>query len=161
MTLVCTDWETLRLALAEEIACRIEGLQGDFRFLSNFHPARIEVDRIVYPTVEHAYQAAKTTDRAEKLEIAALPTPGRAKRHRVRLREDWNDVKLGIMESLVELKFGVQDDLCEMLCATGNSDIQETNTWGDRFWGVCQGAGENHLGRILMRVRAKLHSRGL
>lgn len=32
----------------------------------------------------------------------------------------------------------------------------EGNTWGDKFWGVCDGEGENHLGKLLMEVRAEL-----
>jgi len=148
----------LELALAEGVACKIEGLAGDFRFLSNFHPAPIEVDGLVFPTVEHAYQAAKTKDRNEKQFIAALPSPGSAKRHLISVRDDWEQLKLSVMETLVELKFHTHEELRQKLCATGTCCIEETNTWGDRFWGVSQGTGENHLGRILMRVRARLQS---
>lgn len=28
--------------------------------------------------------------------------------------------------------------------------------WGDYFWGSVNGHGENHLGKILMDIRAKL-----
>lgn len=153
MTKICTDWETLLTALAEGEMCRIEGFGGDFRFLSNFHPAPLEFERIVYPTAEHAYQAAKTHDRREKELIAALPSPGRAKRYRGSLRSDWNEVKLGVMESIISRKFQTHEDLRQQLCATGHCYLEETNTWNDCFWGVCRGVGENHLGQILMRVR--------
>jgi predicted NAD-dependent protein-ADP-ribosyltransferase YbiA (DUF1768 family) len=32
----------------------------------------------------------------------------------------------------------------------------EENTWGDTFWGICKGQGENHLGRLLMQIRDEL-----
>jgi len=32
----------------------------------------------------------------------------------------------------------------------------ERNYWRDTFWGFCGCRGENHLGRILMDLRAEL-----
>jgi ribA/ribD-fused uncharacterized protein len=160
MSLVCNEWELLRMGLAEGLECRVEGFDGDFRFLSNFCPAPIEFERILYPRVEHAYQAAKATDRAERERIAALATPGRAKRAGAKLlpRADWLAVKLEIMEELVLLKFRTHADLRALLLATGACYLEETNTWGDCFWGACCGTGDNHLGKILMRVRERLRT---
>lgn len=31
--------------------------------------------------------------------------------------------------------------------------IIEVNNWGDTYWGVCNGIGDNHLGKILMKIR--------
>ena len=45
----------------------INEFQGDYRFLSNFHPAEVEMDGIKYPSVEHAYQAAKSLDKDERI----------------------------------------------------------------------------------------------
>ena len=162
MALVCDSLELLRMALAEGVECRVEGFEGDFRWLSNFFPAPVEVERISFPTVEHAYQAAKTADRTEREKIAALETPGRAKRAgaKLPLREGWEAMKVQVMEELILLKFRENPGLCDQLLATGDCYLEETNTWGDCFWGVCKGAGENHLGRILMRVRALLRAEG-
>lgn len=44
---------------------------------------------------------------------------------------------------------GLQAKLLE----TGNEELVEGNYWGDTFWGVCRGRGENHLGKLLMKVR--------
>ena len=33
----------------------------------------------------------------------------------------------------------------------------EGNTWNDTFWGVCNGQGQNWLGKILMLVRSELN----
>ena len=48
------------------------------------------------------FQTAKTFDRTEKLSVAEAATPGLAKRiaRRVRLRSDWEKVKIGIMEDI-------------------------------------------------------------
>ena len=134
---------------------------GTYRFLSNFWPCPVWYDGRFWPSAEHAYQAAKTTDRKAKLEILAAPTPGRAKGMggKVRLRPDWNDVRLDVMLEIVRSKFFGNDDLAERLLATGDRTLIEYNSWGDRFWGVDRLFGDegyNHLGRILMKVRTEL-----
>ncbi len=149
-----------RCAQDDRILCmtRIDRFTCDYDFLSNFHPSPIEVDGILYPTVEHAFQAAKTFVPEEKQGIAAAATPGRAKRkgRKVQLRPDWEQVKVGIMEELVRLKFATHADLRERLLATGNAELIEGNNWNDTFWGVCRGRGRNELGLILMKLRSEL-----
>ena len=136
----------------------IDSFAGDYRFLSNFYPSPMRVDRVLYPTVEHAFQAAKTADAGEKRKIAEANSPGRAKAlgRKVKLRKDWESVKVGIMRELVELKFRAHADLAERLLETGEAELIEGNTWNDTFWGVCNGHGKNHLGKALMEVRAVL-----
>jgi ribA/ribD-fused uncharacterized protein len=136
----------------------IDRFTGDHDFLSNFHPSPIEVDGILYPTVEHAFQAAKTSILEEKQFLAEAATPGSAKRmgRKVQLRSDWEQVKIGIMEDLVRLKFTTHPDLRAKLLATGDAQLVEGNNWNDRFWGVCRGQGQNQLGLILMKVRSEL-----
>jgi ribA/ribD-fused uncharacterized protein len=113
----------------------IDRFTGDYDFLSNFHASPIEVDAILYPTVEHAFQAAKTEDPEEKRAVAEAATPASAKRkgRKVQLRPDWEQVKVGIMEELVRLKFTTYADLREQLLATGDAELVEGNDWNDRF----------------------------
>ena len=131
---------------------------GSYRFLSNFWPAVVMLDGTDYPSVENAYVAAKTRDLAAR-EFIRNCTPGAAKKfgRTIKLRDDWDDVKLAIMADLVWLKFQ-HADLRELLLDTGSQELIEGNTWGDTFWGVCNGVGENHLGKILMNVRQRLMS---
>lgn len=138
----------------------IDNFAGDYRFLSNFYPSPIRVGRMLFATVEHAFQAAKTFDTAEKQQIADANSPGRAKRlgRKVKLRKDWESVKVGIMQELVELKFRTHADLAERLLETGDAELIEGNTWNDTFWGVCGGHGKNHLGKALMNVRETLQA---
>jgi N-glycosidase YbiA len=132
--------------------------QGEHRFLSNFFPSEITHDGITYPTVEHAFQAAKTLDFHERWKIAHLKTPGQAKRagRELTLRPDWDVVKRPIMLELVTLKYVRHRILRCHLLATGNAELIEGNTWGDTYWGKCRGKGENHLGKLTMLVRSQL-----
>lgn len=58
----------------------IELFTDRYRFLSNFYWSPIARDGLVYPTVEHAYQAAKCLLRADRVKISELAKPGAAKR---------------------------------------------------------------------------------
>ena len=136
----------------------IREFQGKYRFLSNFFPSPVAMDGKEYPSVEHAYQAAKTLDKDRREVIRQQETPGRAKRagQRAPLRKDWDEVKLRVMEILVRRKFKSHDNLKKRLLATGDEELIEGNTWRDYFWGVCNGRGENMLGKLLMELRAAL-----
>lgn len=143
-------------------ARKISEFQGPYRFLSNFWPATVEFEGISYPTVEHAYQSAKTLDRAERRRIAAMATPGEAKSagRSFPLRPDWETIKFVVMEQCVRYKFTHHPELREQLLATGDAILEEGNAWGDRIWGVYQGVGENHLGKLLMQLRSELRGQG-
>ena len=141
-------------------AGKITEFKDEYRFLSNFWPSPIVVEDKRYPTVEHFYQAMKSPDLAERARIAALPSPVDAKRAGAqleKLRTDWDEVKLGVMEEGLKLKFQIPA-LKEKLLATGNKTIEEGNTWNDAFWGIDlkKQQGENHLGKLLMKVRDEL-----
>lgn len=129
-----------------------------YRFLSNFYPAEVELDGVIYPTVEHAYQAAKSDDPVSREYVRAAPTPAEAKRagRRLKARKDWDAVKVGIMFVLLLRKFDEGTPLAEKLLATGNRYLEEGNWWGDVFWGVSGGQGKNMLGILLMGVRESL-----
>lgn len=132
----------------------IDSFHGPYRWLSNFWIVPVIYEGHQYPSVEHAYVAAKTTDEAMRAEIRAIEKPGQVKRlgRQLALREDWEAIKLDVMEELLRSKFR-QQHLRNLLLSTGSMELIEGNTWGDRFWGVCDGVGENHLGKLLMKLR--------
>jgi hypothetical protein len=138
----------------------IDRFAGQHRFLSNFFvlPKPIPHDGILYPTVEHAYQAAKTLNFRARFEISKLHHPGLAKRagRSLVLRPDWDRCRGRIMYELVLVKFVLNSDLRWKLCDTYPNKLIEGNTWGDTYWGVCKGVGENKLGSILEIVRQQL-----
>jgi len=134
----------------------ITEFRNHYRWLSNFAPVTIILDNIQYPSVENAYQAAKTlvlTER-QQFEICS-PVQAKRKGKKITLREDWDLVKLIIMNQLCTQKFE-QEPYKTLLIATGNTFIQEGNYWNDYYWGVCRGKGANHLGKIIMAIRTTL-----
>lgn len=135
----------------------INSFEGEYAFLSNFYEHPISNGVITFPTNEHYFQAMKTLEDDERLAIARAETPGKAKRmgRSVKLRPDWESIKLDVMETAVRIKF-TDPELAAKLIATGNEELVEGNWWNDTFWGVCNGVGENHLGKILMKVRADI-----
>lgn len=134
---------------------KINGLFGDFRFLSNFHLGDIEFEGLVYPHVEAAYQAAKTLDLAQRIPFCSMgASDSRLAGQKLVLRSDWDLVRYDTMLSIVRRKFD-DSDLKARLLDTGNLYIEETNWWKDRYWGVSGGVGQNNLGKILMRIRSE------
>ena len=141
----------------DEAVGAITSFHGDHRWLSNFWPCRVEFEGAVYPSVENAYQAAKFSP--VERSVFVLCTSGQAKRlgRSMSMRPDWDSVKVDVMRAALAQKFAPGTDFAAKLLATGDVDLVEGNTWGDAFWGVCNGKGHNHLGRLLMERRAQLH----
>lgn len=135
----------------------IGSFAGPYRFLSNFWSSAVVLDGHSYRTVEHAFQAAKTNDEDARRRIRNEHDAAAAKRkgRSVDLREDWEEAKLGVMEGLLRQKFGTEP-LKSKLLKTGKATLVEGNWWGDKYWGVCDGKGENHLGKLLMKIREEL-----
>lgn len=133
---------------------------NEFDFLSNFHFSKVTFENVTWRTAEHAYQAMKTLDQHQRLNMQEIYMPGDVKHYgrTVTMRSDWDDIKLGIMEEIVRCKFQQNPDLQRRLLCTEDLPIEEGNTWRDKYWGVCAftGEGENHLGKILMKIRKEL-----
>lgn len=133
----------------------INQFKDEYRWLSNFEPCDVQFDGATYPSVEHAYQAAKTVDLAERESLLTL-TAGQAKRQgrKVTMRPDWDDIKLAVMKNLLQQKFAIES-YKDLLLATGAQEILEGNNWGDVFWGVNlqNNKGANQLGRLIMSIR--------
>lgn len=133
---------------------------GPHRYLSNFYAAPITWNLVVYPTVEHAYQALKTRDPDEQEWVRTALTPAEAKRRGkdIVLREDWNDFRFPLMWQLLVEKFGRHVDLRTKLLQTEDTLLVEGNNWHDTVWGKChcarhRGRGQNQLGKMLMDIR--------
>lgn len=130
----------------------------DYPFLSNFYECKIEWNGIVYPSVENAYQAQKCPELAMSfLDI----TPNKAKNFgkKVRVRQDWDDIKLRLMFDLVKQKFQDPELLAKLRGIKG--PIVEHNWWHDNYWGACtcdkcrSKTKFNRLGSILEWIRDK------
>lgn len=137
------------------------------RFLSNFYPYKKDGSRyehsvnvifegMVYDCTENAYQAAKSLDPEVRKKIQAM-TPFESKKYWIgredEVRPDWENVKFNFLRDFNRQKFYGNPELMKMLKATGDAVLEEGNTWGDTYWGICDGVGENNLGKILMEIR--------
>ena len=141
---------------------QISGFFGDYRFLSNFHThpeILIYIDDLLGGeigciSVENAFQALKTLDPLQRAIIAQAATPGAAKKlgKTANLRPDWEEIKIDSMLALLYQKFS-HPFYRDLLVATGNAELIEDNSWNDTFWGVCNGVGQNILGKLLMKIR--------
>lgn len=153
--------------------------KGEFYFLSNFYRTDVKYKRRTFRTSEHAFQWAKTTDkdRAEMIKDALHPSDAKRLGRIAPLRPDWEDIKLDVMREIVEAKFKNRA-LAARLLATSEHRLVEGNRHGDDFWGAVwrrvgtatdpemrlwfnskdemKLVGHNHLGIILMELRAKL-----
>ena len=142
----------------------ITSFRGKYAFLSNFFAAPVTFEDMTYPTSEAAFQAAKCLDPKDRIPFTEEKNPVAVKRmgKKVDLRPNWNYIRIGIMEKVVRAKFAQNPELARALVATGDLPIMEGNGWRDTFWGVDArtGEGQNHLGEILMKVRAECGGAG-
>lgn len=134
----------------------ITSFKKEYTFLSNFYPVNVEFDGDCYPSVEHAYQSAKFPRQKRQKFFDKNMKPGEAKRAgKIETTKAFDDKKIELMASLIKEKFK-NESLRKKLLDTGEAFIIEGNWWNDRFWGVCDGVGENHLGIILMNERKRI-----
>jgi ribA/ribD-fused uncharacterized protein len=144
------------------------------RFLSNFFIAQTTFEGMIFPSSEHAFQAAKTVDRITRIRFQNPKLPAIAAKRLGKLlaiRSDWDEVKQNVMLTVVRSKFS-RPELGDRLLTTGNEMLVEGNIWHDVVWGNCVcnttedpkfgkkpgclEPGRNLLGKILMRVRTEL-----
>lgn len=136
------------------------------RWIKNWFSNMLEMDEpfvedgIEYKTSENYYQAMKFYPDRELMEWMASLDPKRSKKiaRGLGIREDWDDVKLEVMEKILLFKFALGTTWAEKLLRTGDEEIVELNNWQDVYWGydVNLNKGQNHLGKILMKIRNQL-----
>jgi len=148
--------------------------QKEYRWLSNFYPAVVTYQGVEYPSVEHAYMSAKSNDILHPHGLSRKEIPwkefckdpsnsaGTIKKQsrKITLVENWDKIKLQVMEECLRSKFS-QDPFKTMLLETGDQHLQEGNWWSDVYWGVNlkTNKGENHLGKLLMKIRFELKNK--
>ena len=127
--------------------------RGDYWFLSNMYPTELkDEDGRVYSCVEAMFQSRKcknADDRERFVGINGFDAKRLGKR--IALRDDWESIKVAEMEAILMQKFS-KPELKSMLKAI-DGEIAEENTWHDTYWGVCNGYGQNNLGKLLMKIR--------
>lgn len=139
---------------------------AESKYISNWFSNMLPMDTpfiyqgIAYNTSESFYQAMKLPkdDLKNRAYIASL-SPYKAKREirNFQCRENWESEKLSVMEYILKIKFKIGTSWYKKLKMTENWPIIEWNNWRDLWWGmdIKPGLGENHLGKILMRIRSE------
>lgn len=118
------------------------------------------VGDIKFPTVENYYQAMKF-GAEDTVRLIAGMNPYAAKKYAATYRKQFElnpkFDRLVVMEEGLRFKFAPGTTWHKKLMDTGNEEIVEWNNWHDLYWGkdVVTKEGENHLGRILMKLRAE------
>jgi len=129
--------------------------------LNNFSANAVELDGVLYPTSEHAYQAAKCTDPEGKKEIIGAKSPLLAKevsnkKYAASKDPNWNNVKLNTMEHILRAKLKQHQEVHDALIKSGDEEIAEDSPVNN-FWGRGKdGTGENQLGELWMKIRSEL-----
>ena len=132
---------------------------GEFGWLSTFSADPIEIDGVVWPTVEHFFQAQKFADPDYRNVIRHSPSPADAKRfgrsesNRV---DDWTNIREAVMRKVLRAKFNQHPKLKAKLLETACRSIQESAI-DDDYWGTgAHGSGANRLGVLLENIREEL-----
>lgn len=131
--------------------------------LSNWSAHAVDIWDMHFPTLEHAYHWRKYDAAAPDVaaQVLVAPSPWAAmqvdrRAGKGRRREDWQDVKVSVMEELMRAKVGQNQDVKECLLKTGTKRIIE-NSPVDAFWGCGpDGNGQNMTGKLLMKIREEL-----
>lgn len=129
--------------------------KGKYFFLSNFSPCMLRVNingkDLIFSSVEAAFQAHKNFELADKF---VLLKPLEAKRYGKKIpltTANWDIERIYIMARLLTQKF--KDPVLFASLKNINEEIAEDNYWGDTFWGICKGKGDNVLGKLIMYIR--------
>ena len=144
----------------------------DNKWLSTFNIATpFKYNGMEYSSVESAFHAQKvadddvmveeyrkrlSTNAVDILEPAAAKTFGgknKFKENKFTLRRDWDRVKLEIMEEITREYYLSNQDLIGKLIETGDKLLLHKGFRIDTFWGVNKNGGDNHHGKILMKLR--------
>ena len=142
----------------------------DNKWLSAFNVGEpFSYEEKTYPSVEHAFHAQKldpSDDRREEYialftDIDSPPSEakknggkGSFKKRGYTIREDWNSERLKIMYEITKAYYEQNDRLRERLLQTGDRYLKHYGPRIDDFWGEKKdGSGQNHHGKILMRLR--------
>lgn len=129
-----------------------------FYVFNNFSAHAVEFRGKLYPTCEHAYQAAKCTDPGGQEEIRCARSPLLAKilaneMYMAAKDPDWQSMKVAVVEEILRAKLAQHPEAQQALRESGREDIVEDSPT-DYFWGEgADGSGQNMLGKLWMKIR--------
>lgn len=134
----------------------INSFDGEYDFLSNFYECPILWKGNLYRNSESIYQSYKTLDNVPFDFTKTTGSQAKKISKTLNVRSDWNKIKFDLMFNICREKFNQNPDIAQKLMNTGDTILIEGNYWGDTYWGICNGEGQNNLGKILMKIREEL-----
>ena len=140
----------------------IRDFSDEYSFLNSWYPAKVKYMGLEYTNAEAAFLAQKCKDVISRYKFCGLgPIDAEQLSQKLPSIAVWDDIKVGVMKSIVRNKFLQNHTLEKKLMATGSAQLIFENPYGDEFWGVNRetGKGENWLGKCLMDVRTELCER--
>ena len=150
------------LWLSEKMEEVIGFYPREFYPLDNFSSFKVEWNEHLYASVEEAYQAASFMGSNEELveKIKNSHSADEAQRiayeNRDKRRKDWDEIKESVMEELLRLKLEQNPYVKKKLLETEDYYIVEDSP-KDSYWGWGENReGENHLGKLWMKLREEL-----
>ena len=157
--LLCPEvWELFKTFTPTDFPDVINRFKGEYDFLSNRFPCQVLWEGLEYPSAESAFQASKCAVESEReaftrCSIQRATLRGRA----MNPLPSWEETRLDIMKSILNAKFEQNPTLMQRLDDTKNHILINGNDKLETYWGVdlYSWQGENHLGKILMRIRGK------
>ena len=156
------DYAPADLKEYEEV---VSSFNDSYAFLSNFYYSQIKYEGHTFMTLEHCFQAQKAVTDQDKRVIMSAPTPEKARKlgNDMKLREDWEEVRLKILTECIRIKFEPDSTLADKLIGTGSKLLVDGNYSHEMFYGSClcddhkNQPGQNILGKSLMRWRNRLN----
>ncbi len=134
---------------------------GRYKCFSNWYSCSFTYQGYTWSNSEQALMYFKSFDKEYQKKIKKANNPAVAKKlgRQVKLRPDWDQVKLSLMIEILYAKFSQNADLKEILLNTNGVKIHED--CNDPWWGGGPNypGGRDYLGRALMSVRKILEKK--
>jgi ribA/ribD-fused uncharacterized protein len=131
----------------------------EFYVFDNFSSFQVEYDGQLWPTSEHAFQAAKfkgfEPDVVQQVLEARSAHDAQkiAHKYKGKRNPDWEDVAEGIMKDILRCKVEQHPYVLKKLLESGDREIIE-DSWRDSEWGWGENRdGENKLGKLWVEIR--------
>lgn len=135
-----------------------------YYMLSNFSAFQVRFAGVNYPTSEHAYQAMKFNEAWRQLQVkmqtSAHLAMKLAQSWSNHYRKNWNAEKVDWMYRICSAKCEQHPYIQRKLLETGDRELIEASPI-DSFWGWGPDKqGCNELGKVWMRIREELQTKG-
>ena len=148
-----------------QVSDKIIRFKGAHDPLSNFFPFNLQINGVIWPSVEHRYQYDKAIffDQLELAEeILNAPHALHAKKLSKTLPKShsWDKHKLSVMKDLLYLKAEQCQPFRSKLLRSGKSKL--SHPVSDSFWGAGKdGKGQEHMANLLTELRSKIQTNAL